>query len=781
MNMKIKEKTKILSFKDLDAWKGGYKLVLSICNIMFSKPLLSFFLFLFLSFLPSPHFLLHTSVHAATYNASINPGTDSLSRGLIGWYTLDGADLTTSAIDRSGSGYNGTMNNFNSNNSDAVVGKLGQGLRFSRTGNNSYIRIANSGAISNLTGFTYSYWMKADSFASSPVTLNNFINTYGSPWSGALAFIDTNGLMYWQLRLGDVCCQTLTSSGNFSPNRWYHVANVWDGTNLIIYIDGVSNNSTADGTSGSLNAYRDTFIGINSDQFFNSSTIANKFSGILDDVRIYNRALSATEIKRLYQLNQSKVNNSASVISSTDSLKSGLVGWWTLDGVDTPWTSATAATTIDKSGNGNTGTLTNMNRTVSTSIGKLGQALNFDGSDDYVDAGDSSSLSFDRTNPVSFAFWMKTATTNTQVLIDKFITTGISISVGNTGTGIWFMTWRNSAGTNELQRRSSSNTGVTDGKWHYITITYTGSSSASGLLMYIDGVSSALTTTVDNLTSTVDNNASFAIGARQSSVGAVPFNGSIDDIRIYNRALSQAEISRLYGQTQSKYNTSAVTTNTATSLKTGLVGHWTFDGLDLLTNVADKSGNGNNGFMSGFTSTSSATTVGRLGQAIKMDGVSNAIFVPNSSSIQVGGGNLSVSVWIYPKSFGSYKVVFEKGSSSLAREISFFINTGAQGWVSFGHNGDSSGATINFSPNFTTNEWQHLTVTRSGNTVYVYRNGVQVGSVAMAYFATNSSALYFGYNSSSGGSHWNGNLDDIRVYNRALSTSEILALYNMGR
>jgi hypothetical protein len=65
-------------------------------------------------------------------------------------------------------------------------------------------------------------------------------------------------------------------------------------------------------------------------------------------------------------------------------LSTGLVGWWTMDGKDTPWTSATAGTTLDSSGNGNTGTLTSMNRATSPVAGKIGQGLNFDGVDDYI-------------------------------------------------------------------------------------------------------------------------------------------------------------------------------------------------------------------------------------------------------------------------------------------------------------------------------------------------------------------------------------------------------------
>ena len=65
-------------------------------------------------------------------------------------------------------------------------------------------------------------------------------------------------------------------------------------------------------------------------------------------------------------------------------IQSGLVGYWTFDGKDTSWTNSTTATTLDKSGNGNTGTLTNMLQSTAPVPGKIGQALKFDGSSGYV-------------------------------------------------------------------------------------------------------------------------------------------------------------------------------------------------------------------------------------------------------------------------------------------------------------------------------------------------------------------------------------------------------------
>lgn len=60
-----------------------------------------------------------------------------------------------------------------------------------------------------------------------------------------------------------------------------------------------------------------------------------------------------------------------------------------------------------------------------------------------------------------------------------------------------------------------------------------------------------------------------------------------------------------------------VTLKTNPDLERGLVGHWTFDGEDLIENAADRSGQGNTGYLEGFTSTTTAP--GRIGQALEFE------------------------------------------------------------------------------------------------------------------------------------------------------------------
>jgi hypothetical protein len=84
----------------------------------------------------------------------------------------------------------------------------------------------------------------------------------------------------------------------------------------------------------------------------------------------------------------------------------------------------------------------------------------------------------------------------------------------------------------------------------------------------------------------------------------------------------------------------------AGSLQTGLVGHWTFDGKDMLSNVADISGNGNNGTLVGFTSTT--TVSGKVGQALEFDGSGAHVLVTvGSGSVLNISGAVTVTGWVY--------------------------------------------------------------------------------------------------------------------------------------
>src|SRR3989338_11541268 len=118
------------------------------------------------------------------------------------------------------------------------------------------------------------------------------------------------------------------------------------------------------------------------------------FPGSFDDVRVYNRALSPDEIKRLYNMGATTKFNVSK--KQDPSLNQGLVGLWTFDAPDMEGVAA-----YDHSGNNNNGTLTNG---VKKAIGKIGQALNFDGVNDYVGNINFGSIS---TSQLTQSYWIK--------------------------------------------------------------------------------------------------------------------------------------------------------------------------------------------------------------------------------------------------------------------------------------------------------------------------------------------------------------------------------------
>src|SRR3989344_2013408 len=83
------------------------------------------------------------------------------------------------------------------------------------------------------------------------------------------------------------------------------------------------------------------------------------------------------------------------------------------------------------------------------------------------------------------------------------------------------------------------------------------------------------------------------------------------------------------------------------TLNSGLVGHWTFDGADVTDKVYDKSGQGNHGYFIGGATTT-AKVKGKIGQALKFDGVDDYVDVMNSSSLDITSDKLTLSAWIKP-------------------------------------------------------------------------------------------------------------------------------------
>jgi hypothetical protein len=308
---------------------------------------------------------------------------------------------------------------------------------------------------------------------------------------------------------------------------WAHLAYVTDPANSRqeLYINGVSVESFIESDAISWSgAGTNTFIGRNG----NGNGLNT--DGKVDEARIYNRALSPAEVAALAKSGLVKFTTSSVNLQQGSTLASGLVGHWTFDGQDTNWTSPTTGTTADRSGNNNTGTLTGMNQKLSPTIGHLGQALNFDGSNDFVVVTPMAPP----TLAVSYAVWAKIDPSSTSGTIVKQ-RGGWGQQLGMNSSAVRF-TIHTDVNVTDVD---SVGAGLNDNQWHHIVGTYDGST----MNLYVDGV---LNNSGSRSGATLLNDDDTTVVGAANVFGSGPVKAVIDDVRIYNRALSPTEIQQLY-------------------------------------------------------------------------------------------------------------------------------------------------------------------------------------------------------------------------------------------
>jgi|9_EtaG_2_1085328.scaffolds.fasta_scaffold00770_8 hypothetical protein len=421
----------------------------------------------------------------------------------------------------------------------------------------------------NADGFSLSVWVNWIS-ASGGVWANGGAQESGS-YTGFSFIVVSDGQII--IRKGDGGgtgssnrSDAIAAAGSISAGSWTHLAFVLPSANKStwkIYVNGVSQTLTTSGTGGAVSYSGTAAIG---------SRATNSFNGAIDECAVFNTELSASDVTTIYN---SGVPND---LTGT----SGLVSWWRMGDGDT-------FPTISDNVGSNNGTMTNMSsgNFISNVPTFNSRSISLDGVDDFVTMGDV--LDFERTSAFSISAWVKRGGTGVNdTVVSKMESSGnfrgYLLFISSTNL-VKFVLRNVNTSSNRLFVDSTST--ITDTNWHHILMTYDGSSSVSGVKIYIDGVSDTVTT-AGTLSATTLNSSPFNIGARNSN--SLFATATIDEVSVFNSELSASDITSIYN---------GGAPNDISSLSP--VSWWRCGDGDNSPTLIDRGSGSNNGTMTNFT------------------------------------------------------------------------------------------------------------------------------------------------------------------------------------
>lgn len=216
-------------------------------------------------------------------------------------------------------------------------------------------------------------------------------------------------------------------------------------------------------------------------------------------------------------------------------------------------------------------------------------------------------------------------------------------------------------------------------------------------------------------------------------------------------------------------------------LKRGLKGYWAMEG-DGADAAKDLSGNANHGILKPTYPANCPEQVGSknmiLDKALKFDGIQDYINCGNDPSLNITDA-ITIEAWVYSSVGQSFKSLVQKGALG-DYDYMLYWSGGASPSVNFGIKDSSGTSSWGTAVSVSLNSWIHVVGVYDGDKLYIYING-ELGSskeTALTNIRATSNNLNIGRWSSS--YYFNGTIDEVRIYNRALSVPELRVGYDIG-
>ncbi|MBI5360467.1 MAG: DUF2341 domain-containing protein [Planctomycetes bacterium] len=682
---------------------------------------------------------------------------------LVGYWPFS-EGTGTAVADTSGKSNNGTLNGTPS----WAVGRYGNAILFD--GVDDWINLPASPDWDWGGTWTLSVWLKPSAY--NPTY--NTIYSWGTGGNWIQIFLNGSG----QVLVSTNTQGEQTWTGQSVPlNKWSHLTMVSTGGSTAVYINGLSaGTKTLTVPSVSINV-RIGWDGVATRQFI----------GTMDEFRIYKgRAFSVSEVSTSYG--------------------SGIAGSW-------HFSDGTGQSVTDMSGNGNNGQLgstagSDVSDPVWTASGKAGNALSFDGTDDYVSIADNASLN---VSNISVEAWIKTPNQT----VYKFIVQKYNVSSPNQGFALAMnVTTSNQLGMWVGGGAWTYGNFTWDGAWHHIVGIYNGTT----VYLYVDG---NLIGTPQALTGNMSYAVPLYIGTYAGTTGTYNFSGLIDEVRIYNRALSASEITARYAAGVPKYRYDFADIRFANSdssqelaffqetdtkfrikipsLPVGDTNVNMYYGNTLATNAGDSSqilksriisyytlneSSGNTidrcGKYNGTATGTAYSQAGKVNTAYGFGGDGDKVDFGQQSEFDFGNNNFTFSLWVYPtETVGFYEYFFGYVQNDSAGPWLFGRNTSGNLRVLMAHP-TTWDTLVDTTLALPTNNWSHIVIVRNGTNVYPYVNNSAGALIPNVDTLSTQATRTLKIGTYGGGEYFQGSIDEVGIWNRALTSDEISQLYGSG-
>ena len=419
--------------------------------------------------------------------------------------------------------FHGNANDESSNNNNGTVnGAVLTADRFGNPNNayqfdgvDDYIDLGNDNSMKPDFPASLSIWVNPGADYNQGALFANDEMDGTAYYNGLLVYLNPSGQVSSNIGGGfasQSSRRTFTTDNSISLNGWTHVVVIWESaTSRQIYFNGVLQNGTWD--DGTATGIRYTSVAA----AFGWSLASNLtyFGGSLDDIYFYNKVLSQAEVNDLYAEPNPQ-----------------LVAYYPFNG-----------NANDESGYGNDGTVNGATLTTDR-FGVADKAYSFDGVNDYIELPDLPTKSF----PISIsAFFKKTGNSELKGYLynsDKWDQywgdyQGFNITLMDNGS-IYGGFGGNS---NKANYFYSSESQFNLDQWYHVCIVY---EDYHDIRIYLNGNQLSASETHPDYNTIYNTNIVDKIGASSDGQGRFYYFGSIDDFKIYNRILTQTEITSLY-------------------------------------------------------------------------------------------------------------------------------------------------------------------------------------------------------------------------------------------